>query len=473
MNKISFKELKNIYPIELASKVDEEEIFDYFRIVSLNNDYYLSKSENPLYVCSYATTDDVENGWIAQVFDTRENFEVRMDKNPNATFVIENSMVEQLKNKDRKYIVVDNILDFIDSLFEYFKEKSKAKVIAITGSVGKTTTVGLLEQTLKNKFNVLRIYSKRITPIILKANIINYLTLDIDYVVLEMSIYYKDHVQILSDLLHPDIAGILNIESSHLDVGGFNGLKDICNNKAKIFRYAESAFINKNDLTLKNLQVKDSVLMYDEEELFTVGCEKLSEIQLEDIKIEGDNFLINDSVLVKPFIFSSLSFVQYSLVYQIAKSVGLSDKEIEKAMSNYVPVENRLQQVTAFGKEMIFDGDITTFERFGELSRHFYTKSYLVLRKVGSAENTHRIENIYEYFNRFNKVFIFSDIEYLEELKNHPNVEIVNNHDFLESLDAPIFYHYSGYYRSFSEYDESNLNIYDRTNYVILKREKK
>ena len=43
-------------------------------------------------------------------------------------------------------------------------------------------TGGLLEHVLSSKYNVLRIYSKRITPIILKAWIINLLTEDIDYI---------------------------------------------------------------------------------------------------------------------------------------------------------------------------------------------------------------------------------------------------------------------------------------------------
>lgn len=471
MNKVSLEELKKLYPIDLVNNVNEEEIFDYFRIVSLNNnDYQLSK--NPLYFCTYATLEDVNNGWISQIFDLRENFEARMDQNPNATFVIEKEMLNVLKNKNRKYIVVEDILKFIDKLFEYFKEKSRAKVIAVTGSVGKTTTVGLIEHVLKNKFHILRIYSKRITPIILKTNIINYLTEDIDYIVLEMSIYYKNHVEILSDLLSPDIAAILNIESSHLHNGGLESLKDICVNKAKIVRNAEVVYINKADVTLKNLGIESGMLCYKKESLFPIKAKEIQDIHTKNLVIDGDNFLIHQSALIKPFIFSSLSLVQYSLAYKIAKYIGLDAVEIEQAMDGYVPVENRLQNVIAFGKNIIFDGDITTYERIGELAHNLYSKSYLVLRKVGSSENTNRIDNIHEYFDCFDKVFLFSDVEYLEELSDHPKVEIVSNHDFMEALDAPIFYHYSGYYRSFPIYDENNLNIYDRTNYVILKKTK-
>lgn len=104
-----------------------------------------------------------------------------------------------------------------------------------------------------------------------------------------------------------------------------------------------------------------------------------------------------------------------------------------------------------------------------ELSDLEYETSYLVIRKVGSNENTLRISNITDFFNKFKRVFIFDDIEYLDEFKNHENVTIVSNHDFMNDLDGKIIYHYSGYYRVWDSFDENNLNIYDREKYPIIK----
>ena len=139
-------------------------------------------------------------------------------------------------------------------------------------------------------------------------------------------------------------------------------------------------------------------------------------------------------------------------------------------MNAYEPVENRLNTKKAFGKEIIFDGDITTYERMKELASSLYDKTYLVMRKVGSAENTYRIADIIKHFDAFEKVYIFDDIEYLEELKYHPKVTVVNNHDFMKELDGKIIYHYSGFYRTWLEYDENNLKIYDKEKYKIKRR---
>ena len=101
-----------------------------------------------------------------------------------------------------------------------------------------------------------------------------------------------------------------------------------------------------------------------------------------------------------------------------------------------------------------------------------YQNKYLVLRKVGSAENTLRIANIKDFFDRYKKVYIFGDVEYLEELKDGDNVVVVNNHDFMQDLKGTIIYHYSGYFRVWDNYDENNLNIYDKEKYPIIKEEK-
>lgn len=469
LNSIKLDELSKVVPILGSNNVQPSDLFDYFRIVALNNRKYENTAQNPLFFLSYTTEAEVKGGWFGSGFDLRTNFNEIMAKFPHATFVIEPDMVEKVENKDSKYIVVENINEATNKLFEYFKEKSRAKVVAVTGSVGKTTAVGLIESILKKKYSVLRIYSKRITPIVLKANVINFLNDEIDYVVLENSIYYHDHVRILSNLLNPDIACILNIESSHLHKDILNTIDDICIYKSEILRHATVGLLNGSDDYLNGLNLEDGIIEYNGEPLFNTKLNHLEHVNMDLTRVEDEQFVINDEIKVKPFMLSKLSKVQYTIAYKIAKILGLTKEEIIEGMNNYQPVENRLQVKQAFGKDIIFDGDITTYERMKELADNQYDKPYLVIRKVGSAENTDRIDQIIEHFDRFEKVFIFSDIAYLDELKNHPKVEIVDNHDFMNNLDGKIIYHYSGYYRVWDTFNEENLHTHDNEKYHIMK----
>ena len=469
MNKITLEELNNITPILALSNLKPNEVFDYFRIVSIAKTKYEEYAQNPLYFITYAKEEEVKDGWYKDPVDLRPYMNKIMAEHPNYTFVVDKTMLDNLDATNYKVIVVEDIHKTMDDLFNYFKNKSHAKTVAVTGSVGKTTCVGLIESILKQKYKVMRIYSKRITPLVLKANIINLLNDDIDYIVTENSIYYHDHVKILADLLKPEIAAMLNIESSHLGVDGLKTIDDICKYKAAIMQYAKKGYVIEGDSYLDRLHHEDGELKYDDESLLYNQDLDLERIDMSETKVEDEKFNIEDEITVDPFMLSTLSKKQFTTAYKIGKQLGLTNDQIKTGMDTYQPVENRLQTENAFGKRIIFDGDITTFERMKELSDNMYENKYLVLRKVGSAANTFRIADIKQHFNKYKKVFIFDDVEYLEELKDEPNVVIVHDHSFMDEIEGTIIYHYSGYYRVWDKYEEENLNEYDTEKYPIMK----
>ena len=461
--------LCSLWNVRYKYNVVDGTYYDYLRIIDLNRIKYEQTAQNVLFFLTYSLDSDVENGFIIQKFDLREHATEVIKKNSNFTFVIDEATWERLDSESKKarIIVVDDILDSINKLYDYTLQNKKYQVVAVTGSVGKTTAVGLIEAVLSKKYQVLRIYSKRITPIILKANIINFLTEQVEYIVLEMSIYHANHVEVLSDLLRPDIAALINIDSSHLEF--FKSVADICIHKASIFRYAKVGFVNQLDEIAKNLHLKNHDLYYENECIYQTNLEQLLPI-MTDYQVDNEKIIVGKYSIKLSFL-SHLSIVQALLAYQIGLYCHIDEKDIIQAIEKYKPVENRLVGKMAFGKSIIFDGDITTNERIRQLANHLYPVCYLVIRKFGSMENNKRFEYILNYLNKFTKVFVFSDIEYLDMLKKHPKVIVVDNHDFMKQLDGEIIYHYSGYYRSFQEYNEKNLIKLENERYKIMKPE--
>ena len=67
-----------------------------------------------------------------------------------------------------------------------------------------------------------------------------------------------------------------------------------------------------------------------------------------------------------------------------------------------------------------------------------------------------------QYFNRFDKVYLFDDLKNLDVLK-FDNVEIVSNHDFIKNInkDTQIFYHYGSFYRKYDDFNIENLDRID------------
>ena len=468
MNKWKLSDIKEITNIINIYNINNE-TFDYLRIVDLNKVKYELSAQNTLYFLTYSEDKDVKDEFIINPFDLRKYANKIMSENPGYTYAIDQETYETLSedNKRRKIIVFDNILKAIDSLYQRVLKNKKAKVIGVTGSVGKTTAVGIIERVLRTEKNVLRVYSKRITPIILKANLINFLDDSIEYIIMEMSIYHKDHVQILSDLLNPDIAALIGIDSSHLEF--FDSIDDICVGKSAIFRHATYGFYNNLDKIAGKLSLDNKKMLFDGKKIYDTKLEHFEKIAT-GYKLDGDSIIVDDNKL-SMFYNSELSIVQVLLAYKIGKLCNISNKNICDAINSYKPVENRLQEEVAFGKKIIFDGDITTNERIKQLAHHNYEKCYLIIRKFGSAENNKRFEKVLDSLDKFDKVFVFDDIEYLDMLSSHPNVEVVHNHDFMKNLEGKIIYHYSGYFRSFKDFDENNLINLENEKYKIMKPE--
>ena len=464
-NKYSLEEIRKICHIEKEHLSNPNITFDYLRIVYLNEECE-KNSQNILFFPIYFTEYDYEDGWIINPIDYRPKIAEITSKHPNYTYIVEKDMLNLFDNNKYNYIVVNNLYEEIDKLYNYQLNKIKPKVISVTGSVGKTTTVGLIEKVLSSKYNVHRIYHKRITPILLKTHIINLLKENTEYITLENSLYYKDHVKVLSTLLKPTIACFIHLDSSHLHKDGMHTINDLAISKAEIFRNAKIGFYNNQDPYIQKLQLKNNSLYYNNHKLFNTNLTKLIPFTKEHTFFK-DGFII-DNNYIKPYLLTELSYIQYSLAYEIGKYLKINEKDIINSLNNYIPVENRITKTKIFNKEIFFDGDITTYERLKQLSKNKYSKKILIIRKFGSAENTDRFEKVPELFQNFDKIYLFSDIEYLSILKDYNNVIIVNNHDFINNYDGTIFYHYSGYFRDYKEIKEDNLLSLKNDTYKII-----
>ena len=441
-NILSYNELERIITITKTVNLNKEEVFDYFKLLK-----YVQEPEDSsvLYFPIYIDPLDDGGNWYVAPSDTRLSVNDYSKDHPNYTYVLDDKTYESFVNKNLKIIVVPDIMKCIDELFNYVLNNRDFNTILVTGSVGKTTTVGLIEDVIHD--NVLRIYSKRITPVVLKMNIINYLTCDIKYLVMEAGIFAKHHVKYFSDILKPLISVCLNIFPEHLGINGMNSVEDITIAKTRIFEYSKYALINLDDNELKKLVFSNGKMTYNDFEMDT----KVEEVY--------DVSKINSNINL--YIKTNLSKVQNSAAYYVGKILNIPESIIIERLNKTKPVERRVNKQKIFDREIIFDGEVSGVVRFNLFTDHFYDKAVLVIRHLTTGgEENEDYSKIPEYFSRFSRVYLFNDLECLSVLKTN-NTEIVSSNDFIKSIDkdTEIFYHYGSYYR---KYDEFNINNLDR-----------
>ncbi|KJV80506.1 UDP-N-acetylmuramoyl-tripeptide--D-alanyl-D-alanine ligase family protein [Rickettsia hoogstraalii str. RCCE3] len=159
-----------------------------------------------------------------------------------AAAVIVSKQVE-INDKD-KIILVDDCFEALQKMALYKRENSKAKFIAITGSVGKTSTKEALKILLQHDFLVFASrgnFNNKLGMLINLASMAD----DTEYTIFELGMNHKGEIRELVQILKPNIAMITNISEAHLEF--FNSLEEIAEAKCEIFEN-----FSKNDIAVIN-----------------------------------------------------------------------------------------------------------------------------------------------------------------------------------------------------------------------------
>ena len=161
--------------------------------------------------------------------------------------VVADSKLAALGRLTIPMIVVEDVLAALELLGVAARARSKAKVIAVTGSAGKTSTkealrlalsasgtVHAAEKSFNNHWGV---------PLTLAR-----MPSDVDYAVFEIGMNHAGEIRPLVKLVRPHVAIVTMIAAAHL--GHFHSLDDIARAKAEIFEGivpGGHALINRDD----------------------------------------------------------------------------------------------------------------------------------------------------------------------------------------------------------------------------------
>jgi UDP-N-acetylmuramoyl-tripeptide--D-alanyl-D-alanine ligase len=129
-------------------------------------------------------------------------------------------------------IVVEDVLAALVRLGIASRARSRAQVIAVTGSVGKTTTKEMLRLVLapsgKVHASVASFNNHWGVPLTLAR-----MPLDTHFGVFEVGMNHPDEIRPLVEMIEPHVAVITTIAPAHL--GNFKNIKEIAAAKAEIF----------------------------------------------------------------------------------------------------------------------------------------------------------------------------------------------------------------------------------------------
>jgi UDP-N-acetylmuramoyl-tripeptide--D-alanyl-D-alanine ligase len=113
-------------------------------------------------------------------------------------------------------LVVPSSLEALQSAASYWRRQHAARVIGITGSVGKTTCKELIAAILGLRYRTLRSRGNYNNEIGLPLTLLE-MDSSHERVVLEMGMYALGEIRLLADIARPEIGVVTNVGPSHLE----------------------------------------------------------------------------------------------------------------------------------------------------------------------------------------------------------------------------------------------------------------
>ncbi len=215
-------------------------------------------------------------------FNGNNFVQTAIEKGASLCIVSEINFDKEKICKSSYIIKVENTNKALLDLAKYYKSKLDIKVVAITGSTGKTSTKDLVAAVLSEKYKVFKTEGNFNNEIGLPLMIFQ-LDKSYDIAVLEMGMNHFNEIHNMAEAAKPDIAIITNIGISHIE--NLGSRENILKAKLEVtdfFSKDSILIINGDNDLLSNFQS-------DKYKVCKIGTEKKFDFNGENLNLEEES----------------------------------------------------------------------------------------------------------------------------------------------------------------------------------------
>ena len=361
-----------------------------------------------------------------------------------ASYVISDNST--ISKKSDKIIYVDNAIKALQKLANYHRRKLNTKIIAITGSNGKTTSKELILNVLKSKYKTTAT----------KGNLNNHLGVPLslleinentDFGIIEMGANHINEISQLCKIAEPNFGYITNFGNAHLE--GFGSIEGVIKGKSELYNY----LINNKSLIFNNSEnIKQTSLINNYKNTYSFGINSESNCIINKSDSENSLNVSYQNKIIKSTIYGDYNFENICIAIATGEYFEVDFKNIKQGIESYLPDNNRSQISVKNNNTIILDAYNAN-----------PTSMSLALKAFKKT-------------NYKNKMIIVGDMLELGKDSNHYHQEIINR---LEKINDCIIYIVGEYFcktkhsdriESFSTTKEliNNLSKTNISNYSIL-----
>lgn len=246
---------------------------------------------------------------------------------------------------NKQFILVKDTLETLQKLARYHRRTLDIPIITITGTNGKTTSKELINEVLKQKYNCTATKGNLNNHIGVPLTLLE-ITNNTDIAIIEIGANHIGEIKFLCEIAEPTHGVITNIGKAHLE--GFGSFEDIIKTKNELYSYLNQnngiCFVNREDKVLMKLNPQ-RVIFYSSKGDYHIEHEKKNGFT--NLIYQGNRF---NSKLI-----GSYQAYNISLAICIGNYFKIEIKDIQQAIQNYKPNNNRSQLIETTDNLIISD----------------------------------------------------------------------------------------------------------------------
>ena len=345
-----------------------------------------------------------------------------------------------------KIIYVNDSIQTLQELANFHRKFINTKIIAITGSNGKTTSKELIFSVLKSRYKT----------IATKGNLNNHLGVPLTILsmnketeigIVEMGANHLKEIDFLCKMVEPDFGYITNFGNAHLE--GFKSLEGVIRGKSELYNYLRD---NDKVIFYNSENVKQSSILNNYSNSFSFGSNSKSNCILNKLKSKNCISIKYNEESIVSNIYGDYNFENISIAIAIGCYFKIGVEQIKKGVESYLPENNRSQILKKRNNTIILDA--------------YNANPSSMDLAISSFDN----------INTTNKMIIAGDMFELGQESNKYHQQIIN---YLEKLSNTLTYvvgvnfcktNHSKKIKSFPSTKEliNNVSKLNISNYSIL-----
>ena len=250
--------------------------------------------------------------------------------------------------KHERILIVDDTLKTLQDLAAYHRQQSKATVLSITGTNGKTTTKELVSAVLAKKYRIIHTMGNLNNHIGVPLTLLT-IQPDTEIAVVEMGASHPGEIDFLCKIADPDYGLITNIGKAHLE--GFGSFEGVINTKTELYRHIKShgkaVFVNQGNPLLWEQSEGQNRISY--------GRHCAADAPVAPGACNPYLSVVWKKHLIQTHLVGSYNFENVAAAIGVGQYFEVDDDKIIDALEAYTPTNSRSQVIESGKNRIIMD----------------------------------------------------------------------------------------------------------------------